>query len=278
MENLKEDRGVIKFWVFTILTVGIYGIYFWWHVCKDLNTACGYTEETDNDRTPNYIVVCLLGLITIGIYIIYWKYKQGNRMRNAGYQYNILISEGGWSYILWPFFPIAGALIADHLFFSNLNKICGAYNRAAAKQGAGYQEQAGQDTARAPEEDTMALTEMQEGPSTLMPPVIDTGMESTIFCKKGEYAGTEITVRDGEEIILGRDGSQSHLILLNKKISRKHCGIIFQGISDNYVVTDYSSTGVYFADGSRFPKGEPVICERGTLLSLSSGENQFILQ
>ena len=28
MENLRENRGVIKFWIFTILTVGIYGIYF----------------------------------------------------------------------------------------------------------------------------------------------------------------------------------------------------------------------------------------------------------
>lgn len=273
MESLKEDRGLIKFWIFTILTVGIYALYFWWHVCKDLNIACGYKEETDSDRSPNYIVVCLLGIITIGIYIIYWKYKQGNRMRSAGYQYNIMISEGGWSYILWPFFPIAGILIADHLFFSNLNKICGAYNRAAAGQ------KDRQQTAPADqEEDTMSLTEMQEVPSTLMPPLMDTGLESTIFCKKGEYAGTEITVKDGEEIILGRDGSQSHLVLLDKKISRKHCGIIFQGISDNYVVMDYSSTGVYFADGSRLPKEEPVICERGTLLSLSSGENQFILQ
>ena len=70
MEYLKEDRGVIKFLVFTILTVGIYGIYFWWHVCKDLNTACGYTEETDSDKTPNYIVVCLLGLIHWHLYYL----------------------------------------------------------------------------------------------------------------------------------------------------------------------------------------------------------------
>lgn len=81
-------------------------------------------------------------------------------------------------------FPDCGSLDRGSSLFANLNKICGAYNRAAAKQGAGYQEHAGQDTAQAPEEDTMALTEMQEGSSTLMPPVIDTGMESTIFCKR----------------------------------------------------------------------------------------------
>lgn len=53
-----------NFWVFLLLnliTCGFYGIYFWYVWNKDVNCIC----EGDGHDMPNYIVVLLLGLVTV---------------------------------------------------------------------------------------------------------------------------------------------------------------------------------------------------------------------
>ncbi len=63
--------------VLSIVTCGIYGIY--WFVClvNELNVAA------DDKEAPSGGIVFLLSIITCSIYLLYWMYKAGERVNKA---------------------------------------------------------------------------------------------------------------------------------------------------------------------------------------------------
>lgn len=63
-------RSVINVILFSILTCGIYSIYWFYVTAEELNSA-----ERTQEPLMNYIVALLLGIITCGIFEIYWTYK-----------------------------------------------------------------------------------------------------------------------------------------------------------------------------------------------------------
>ncbi|WP_075669722.1 DUF4234 domain-containing protein [Anaerostipes sp. 992a] len=283
MNKVQESRRMWKFIIFGFLTCGIYSIYYMWGVCKDLNIICRHTEKSADNDSPNYIFVVLLSVVTFGIYEIYWWYKQGNRLQKSGKKYKVEIKESGISYLMWKFLPIilsvigvvflllgssislviymvayffvlCGNYIAIYLFVKNLNKVAPIYNRLVS----------GDD-----DQDTIVDANTDD--------TWDKEENGMIYGKKGIYKDSEIEIYDQEEIIIGRDRNQCNLILTNADISRKHCGISYRMEFRNYIVTDYSSTGLYYADGTPFPK-KPVVCEKGTILKLADGENEFLLR
>ena len=69
-----ERRNIAVCIVLTLVTCGIYGIY--WIVCltNDVNTVSGDVNGTSGG------MVVLLTIVTCGIYGIYWAYKQGEKL------------------------------------------------------------------------------------------------------------------------------------------------------------------------------------------------------
>ena len=59
--------------IFTIITFGIYGIYWMIRINDDVNQLAGEPEATSGG------LVFLFSLITFGIYSYYWLYKMGER-------------------------------------------------------------------------------------------------------------------------------------------------------------------------------------------------------
>ncbi len=70
-------RNIVSCLLLTIITCGIYGIY--WFICMvdDANTASG----TENGQSGG--MVFLLTLITCGIYEYIWLYKVGGQLAEA---------------------------------------------------------------------------------------------------------------------------------------------------------------------------------------------------
>jgi hypothetical protein len=93
----------------------------------------------------------------------------------------------------------------------------------------------------------------------------------------GMYKGATLDITAGEELIIGRDPVLSNLIITENadKISRKHCGIVFDGAK--YSVTDYSSNGTFKADGTRLMANIPTTLPRGTEIILGSKQLSFRL-
>lgn len=80
-----------------------------------------------------------------------------------------------------------------------------------------------------------------------------------------------------EEMIIGRDGKQSQIILRDSTISRKHCGIRFDGEEQCYYVCDFSSNGTFVGGRQRLEKNVWIKVERDTLIQLANDKCSFLL-
>lgn len=96
----------------------------------------------------------------------------------------------------------------------------------------------------------------------------------------GKYQGATFDVTDGAEIVFGRAAAECNIIFdqYATDVSRRHCGIRFDRISDHYIVTDYSSNGTFLDNGSRMEKNQPESLPRGTVLYLGNRKNTFRLE
>lgn len=127
-KEMIRKRSMGMYILLTLITCGIYGIYFWYCYTVDINRVC----EGDGEESPNYIIVLLLSIITCGIYGIYWYYKQANRLKRAGSKYGVAIVEGGSEFLLWyilgMFLCFIGSLIGLNILIKNMNLLVDSYN------------------------------------------------------------------------------------------------------------------------------------------------------
>lgn len=96
----------------------------------------------------------------------------------------------------------------------------------------------------------------------------------------GAYRDATFDLVDGAELVFGRSPQDANIVFdqLATDVSRKHCSVRFDGRSNQYVVTDYSSNGTYLENGTRLENGQPKQLSRGTVIYLgSSRQNGFRL-
>ena len=72
-----QERNIALYIVLSIVTCGIFGIY--WYIC--LNDEINMVSKEQNPTSGG--VVFLLSLVTCGIYGIYWCYCMGKRLATA---------------------------------------------------------------------------------------------------------------------------------------------------------------------------------------------------
>ncbi len=90
------ERNIVTNVIFTILTCGIYGIY--WFICltDDANIV---SEENDTSGGMAFV----LSLITCNIYGIYWAYRMGQKIHEAGQKRNIAVGDNAILYLILQF-------------------------------------------------------------------------------------------------------------------------------------------------------------------------------
>ena len=110
-----ERRNIAVCIVLTLVTCGIYGIY--WIVCltNDVNTVSGDVNGTSGG------MVELLTIVTCGIYGIYWAYKQGEKLDFTKNNRGIPSSNSGVLYLILQIFGFG--IIAYALMQNELNKL-----------------------------------------------------------------------------------------------------------------------------------------------------------
>ena len=72
---------------------------------------------------------------------------------------------------------------------------------------------------------------------------------------RGSCLGKILRIQPGVEILLGRDTNICDICFESKKVSRKHCGIIYHAKEHSYSVCDYSANGTYLGNGQRLKSG-----------------------
>jgi hypothetical protein len=95
----------------------------------------------------------------------------------------------------------------------------------------------------------------------------------------GMYQGVSFPIVRGEELLIGRDSATAHVIIDQgaDKISRKHCGIIFDETNRTYRVTDYSMNGTFKEDGTRLIANVPAVLPIGSVIILANRQVSFRL-
>ncbi len=88
-----KKRKVVLAIIFSIITLGIYSLY--WFVCLTNDS----NELAESDKTASGGRALLFSLITFGIYTIYWMYKLGKKL-NEGIVY-LLLSLFGFGLIAY---------------------------------------------------------------------------------------------------------------------------------------------------------------------------------
>lgn len=94
----------------------------------------------------------------------------------------------------------------------------------------------------------------------------------------GSYQGAYIPMNPGDSLSLGRDIQHCNLVLEGGDISRIHCTINLDSKGQYYYVTDHSRNGTWLNDSDRLVKEAAVRCAPGTILSLGSGNNRFLMR
>lgn len=72
-----QKKNVGLYVLLTILTCGLFGLYWMYCLHEETNVMTETTGE------PDPILVILLNIITCGIYGMYWCYREGEKLQNG---------------------------------------------------------------------------------------------------------------------------------------------------------------------------------------------------
>lgn len=124
--QLKDSRGLVKFILLSIVTLGIYSIVFYSGVSTDINIIA---SRYDGKKTMHYcLLFFIVGVLTLGIGYLVWFHTLSNRIGNELKRRGISYSFGAGSFWLWDVLGIlilVGPLVYVH-------KLCKAMNLLAA--------------------------------------------------------------------------------------------------------------------------------------------------
>ncbi len=110
-----QNRNVVTCILLTIVTCGLYGLYWFFCLVNDLNTASGDVDD------PSGVTVFLLSLVTCGIYSWVWLYKAGEKVDKIRTRHGEAASNSGILYII---LCLLGLGFVDYcLIQSELNKV-----------------------------------------------------------------------------------------------------------------------------------------------------------
>lgn len=116
MDERIQERNIVLSIVFTIITCGLYGIY--WFICltNDANEASGEQGTSGG-------MAFLFTVITCGIYSLFWAYKMGEKLDIAKEKrgFGSGRSDAGVLYLILCIFGLS--IVAWALMQNELNRL-----------------------------------------------------------------------------------------------------------------------------------------------------------
>lgn len=113
------NRNVAIAVILSLVTCGIYGLFWMASINDDANLVSDETNDTSG------ILAVILTIITCGIYGIYWNYKMGQKLYGAGTKNNVTISDNSLVYLIMALLGVfvPGLVLVNYcLMQSDLNK------------------------------------------------------------------------------------------------------------------------------------------------------------
>ncbi len=108
-----ENRSIALAIVLSIVTCGIYSIYWYISMVDDANKVSNELDSTSGGLTLLY------SILTCGIYKMYWAYKAGKQLYNAGKIHGKDIADNSVLYLVLSLVGLS--IISDALIQNDLN-------------------------------------------------------------------------------------------------------------------------------------------------------------
>ena len=109
-----EKREVPVAIILTLITCGIYGIYWFIKLNDEINALNGDVNDTSGG------MAFLFSLISCGIYGIYWMYKMGDKLDNIAVNHGMAQSSRGIVYLVLSIFGLG--IVSYALMQDTVNK------------------------------------------------------------------------------------------------------------------------------------------------------------
>lgn len=109
-----KERNIVLCILLSIITCGIYGIYWFCILTDD-------TARANDDPDFSGIKSLIFTIITCGIYGLYWNYKVAKEVYEAGQKKGLAISDNSAICLICSIFGLT--IITYILVQSDLNKI-----------------------------------------------------------------------------------------------------------------------------------------------------------
>ena len=109
------ERNIVTSIILTIVTCGIYGIY-WFIVLTD-----DVKKDADDQEFSSVALAFVLTLVTCGIYGLYWAYKMGQLTAKAQEKHGLPVTDNSVLYLILDIFGLS--IVVYALVQVELNKM-----------------------------------------------------------------------------------------------------------------------------------------------------------
>lgn len=121
VRQLPTNRGLVKLFFFSLLTLGIYDLIFCCRFGEDTNIIA---SRYDGKKTMHFLLMTLLTVLTCGIAGLVWWHRLSSRIGNELKRRGIYYSFGAGSFWLWNTLGLL-IIIGPIVYFG---KLCRALN------------------------------------------------------------------------------------------------------------------------------------------------------
>ena len=108
-----EKRDIAIAVILSLVTCGIYGIYWFIKMTDEANSL-------SNETNASGALAFVYTLLTCGIYQIYWYYKMGKNMQKAGNLHGVQVDDNAIVYLLLGIFGLG--IVSYCLIQNDINK------------------------------------------------------------------------------------------------------------------------------------------------------------
>ena len=273
---VEERRSLLMLILLNIITCGIYSIFWYNDLAKDMNTVC----YNDGEDTPGVGYYILFSILTCGFYSYYWFYKVANRQQANAQRYGVNITENGTTVLMWMIFGMLlffiGGYVALYIVIKNMNLLAAAYNQRHHGGGNFAPNNYNPNNYNPSNNNQTSWTNKRtEDFEKTAPMSIAAGNGIILCCGRGEFAGCEFPIGMNETVVIGRSMSCNIKFDSNTpNVSRVHCELTYDG---RVWITDRgSSFGTFLSNGTKLISGQRT--ELTTGFYLGNGEISFYIK
>ena len=126
--KMKTDRNMWKLMILSILTLGIYPMFFFQSLSYDLDRV---DPKRERDKTMNFLFVYIVSYFTLSIVLQFWHFHIAGRVEEALERRKIDydFSTGDyWKWCLFGSLIIIGPFVYLHKLCTAMNLLCESYN------------------------------------------------------------------------------------------------------------------------------------------------------